>query len=216
MNKITIFSIISLFIFGCAAQKPDTKVRQESSAVQQSRAQKAFEELEKETSPVQPAPKVQEKKPEPVQPVKEEPKQRPVIQEKESPVAIAEKGIDKKSYPLKDGKPVWFWQPDYDGYLGAIGIARKNATFQGYAGQKRLAKTMAQAELAKSIRVVINSEATLERTQAMRNDVVTYYRSKFTSESRQSAEEILNNAVIKDEFVDPQTGDLYVWLVIEK
>ncbi|MCA1933599.1 MAG: hypothetical protein LDL13_08475, partial [Calditerrivibrio sp.] len=107
------------------------------------------------------------------------------------------------------------WEPNYDGYLGAVGIARKNAAPQGYAGQKRLAKTLAMAELAKQIKLVVDTEANLERTQ-ITNNTKAYYQSKFSTESRHKAEEIIQDAVIKDEFIDPANGDLYIWLVIEK
>lgn len=229
MSKKALVSLISMiFLISCMAEKTTSqKVNQAPAHVQQERAKKAFEELDRETGDAKPTPKVEEKrveekkveKPapkveEPV--VKEEPKPKQVIVEKESPNKIVEKKLEKGSYPLKDGKPIWFWEPNYDGYLGAVGIARKNAAPQGYAGQLRLAKTLALAELAKQIRVVINTEATLERTQGISNNVVTYYKSKFSTLSKHTAEEIIQDAVIKDEYKDPSNGDLYVWVVIEK
>jgi len=221
-KKITISIIATLFFVSCMAEKTTTKVNQAPASVQQERAKKAFEELDKETGESKPqidavekkldkpAPKVEK------EPAKDELKPKEVIVDKESPNKVVEKKRDSNNYPLKDGKPVWFWEPNYDGYLGGVGIARKNAAPNGYAGQLRLAKTLALAELAKQIRVVINSESTLEKNQSTSNNVVTYYKSKFSSTSRQSAEEIIKDAVIKDEFKDPTNGDLYVWVVIEK
>jgi len=203
------------------AEKTTQKINQAPASVQQERAKKAFEELDKETGETKHEEKIERKveKPAPKNEqtaTKEDSKPKQIITEKESPDKVAEKRLEKNHYPLKDGKPVWFWEPNYDGYLGAIGIARKNAAPQGYAGQLRLAKTLALAELAKQIKVVINTEATLERTQSSKNNVVSYYKSKFSTSSKHTAEEIIQDAIIKDEFVDPANGDLYVWLVIEK
>lgn len=217
MKKIFIMSFLATILISCMAEKTSkTTVKQDQAAMQQSKAQKAFEELDKEIKGEK-APQPEAKQQEKSASVKTEPQPiaKKTIEEKEAPSKISEKELKKNSYPLRDGKPVWFWEPNYDGYLGAVGIARKNAAPQGYAGQKRLAKTLAQAELAKQIRVIVDTTANLERTQ-ISNNVAAYYSSKFTTESKHKAEEILEGAIIKDEFIDPQNGDLYIWLVIEK
>lgn len=216
MKKIVILISTLLFFVSCMAEKTTKKVNQDSANLQQSKAQKAFEELDKETGESKTQGKSLETKPQETKPIiKETPATKSIIQEKESPNKIAEKELIKDSYPMRDGKPIWFWEPNYNGYLGAVGIARKNAAPQGYAGQKRLAKTLAMAELAKQIKVVVDTEANLERTQISSN-TKAYYQSKFSTGSKHKAEEIIQDAVIKDEFVDPANGDLYIWLVIEK
>ena len=212
------FKIIVVVFFvwqfvGCATTSK-VVVKQESASVQQQRAQKAFDELDQETSPKEIVTPSVKKDAEPSKSVTD-------IKslEKSVPDKVAEKGLEKSTkYPFEDGRPVWFYDPFYDGYLGALGIARKNAAKGGYAGQKRLAKTLAQAELAKQIKVFVSTELTTTRTSATttsKDRVYENYKSTLSTTSVHKAEEIVRNAVIRDEWVD-SNGDLYVWLVIEK
>lgn len=211
--KIIVTLYFILQILGCASTS--YQIKQDSAGVQQQRAQKGFEELDKETSPersVSPSSQTVEKSPESVVETKSV--------EKSSPDKVENKSLGKSSeYPFKDGRPIWFYDPFYDGYLGALGIARKNAARGGYAGQKRLAKTLARAELAKQIRVFVSTELNTTRTSVSVNSkdrVYENYKSTLSTLSVHRAEEVVRDAVIKDEWTDPANGDLYIWLVLEK
>ncbi len=113
-------------------------------------------------------------------------------------------GIRGKSQPAP---PAWIYQP---GVLGAVGIAKKQEK-GGYAAQKRLAIVIAQAELAKQIEVIINTELQTEKTM-VNND----YHSRLSSLSKQETQQLIRNAVVKEEWTNPETGELYVWVVIER
>lgn len=140
--------------------------------------------------------------------------------------AIEQKGKKKKhddfvkdeilqsKYPFKDGYPVWLYNPAYEGNLGAVGIA-KPQTRGGYEAQKRLALTIAQAELTRQINVLVDGELYTEKTVISKSGD-EYYRSKLSSLSIQQTQQLIKNAVIKDEWIDPKTGDLYLWVVIER
>jgi len=125
---------------------------------------------------------------------------------------VAEKGSRDKTClaPTKDHYPVWVYQPNYGGVLGAVGIAKKQER-GGYAAQKRLAIIIAQAELAKQIEVMVDTELQTEKTMVNRD-----YSSKFSSLSRQETQQLIKNAVVKEEWLDLETGDLYIWVVIER
>ncbi len=103
--------------------------------------------------------------------------------------------------------PAWICQP---GVLGAVGIAKKQEK-GGYAAQKRLAIVIAQAELAKQIEVIVNAELQTKKTM-VNND----YHSKLSSLSKQETQQLIKNAVVKEEWINPKTGELYVWVVIER
>ncbi|MEK7813646.1 MAG: hypothetical protein AAB296_07780 [Candidatus Desantisbacteria bacterium] len=103
--------------------------------------------------------------------------------------------------------PAWFYQP---GVLGAVGAAEKQEK-GGYAAQKRLAIVIAQAEIAKQIEIIINTELQTEKTM-VNND----YHSKLSSLSKQETQQLIKNAVVKEEWTNPKTGELYVWVVIER
>ncbi|TYB33733.1 MAG: hypothetical protein FXF49_04825 [Flexistipes sinusarabici] len=135
--------------------------------------------------------------------------------EKKRPAAAEQKSLPDSDYPMKNGKPVWFFNPTYNGYLGAVGVAKKSSVNGGFGAQKKLAKTLAQAELIKMLRVVVNTELKSERIQ-ISSDVYSHYRSKFRSLSVHSAEGVVKNAVVKDVWVEKETGDLYLWLVMKK
>ncbi len=120
----------------------------------------------------------------------------------------------KTKYPIKNGYPVWVFNPNYNGYLGAVGIAKK-IKGKGYPEQKRIAVMVAKSNLAKQIRLVVNSEVYTEKLRISRKDYEEY-KSKLRSLSKHSAHAYLKNVVVKDEWIDPKTGDLYVWVVLEK
>jgi len=230
--RILILVAVSAFIFsGCmdqfglgggAKKTQDKQVKQSSHAVQQAQAKQAWDELDKEDGN-QPLvePKVKQTK-KPV--VKEEPK--PI--EKVEPKPTVDKGnslankvvkVDSlganTKYPLKDGIPIWFYTPDYDGYLGAVGSARKS--HRGISYQRRLAKIQAQAALARTIKVVVNTELNLEQQNvSLSNGTINKYRSKLKTLSKHKAEEYLKDYKVQDEWVNPKTGELLVWLVLKK
>ncbi len=106
--------------------------------------------------------------------------------------------------------PIWICQPNLGGVLGAVGIARKQEN-GSYVAQKRLAIIIAQAELAKQIEVMVDTELQTEKTMVNHD-----YSSKFRSLSRQETQQLIKNAVVKEEWINPETGELYVWVVIEK
>jgi len=208
--RIFFITICAVFIItGCSYTKP--QVKQNSVSHQQSEANKAFNELDSETG------EPQIKEPEFGKSVDQpDMKKTSLIEEKKSPLSVVEKkGSNDTKFPLKDGRPVWIYDANYEGYFGAIGIARKSSVRGGYAAQKRLAKTLAQAELAKQLKVFVNTELNIESKRIL-SKVSNTYTSKLSSLSVHKSEEILQNAIILDEWVDPKNGDLYVWLVIEK
>ena len=139
-------------------------------------------------------------------------KKQPEIVKKEKPKKVERK--IKTKYPMKNGLPVWVYNPNYGGYLGAVGIAKKPAR-GGYPQQKRIAIMIAQSNLAKQIRVLVNAEVYTEKLRISKGDFETY-KSKLKSLSKQEANAYLKNTVVKDEWIDPKTGDLYVWVVLEK
>lgn len=223
--KREIFVFISLILVsGCVTAA--NNVKQNSYERQNKNANEAFEELDRETGNKSPAEQELEK-------VEEEMKNKSNFRkkneqekwkaeaginnypEKKRPYAVEKKNLPDSEFPMKNGKPVWFFNPAYNGYLGAVGVAKKSSVNGGLGAQKKLAKTVAQAELIKMIRVVVNTELKSERMQVS-SDVYSHYHSKLSSLSVHSAEDVVKNAVVKDVWIDEQTGDLYLWLVMEK
>ncbi len=203
MVKLPLYSLIILFLIffsiSCGGKKT---VKQSPYEVQQEKARKAFEELEEEADkPVEQLKLPMEDK---------EIKKKPETVKRE--IKTTKRDIRTK-YPLKNGYPIWVYNPNYNGYLGAVGIAKK--TRGGYPQQKRTAVAIAQANLTKQIKLLVNTEVTTEKIN-IDTKTIQYYRSKIRSLSKQEAEAYLKNTKVMDEWIDPKTGDLYVWVVLEK
>ncbi|WP_456401210.1 LPP20 family lipoprotein [Persephonella sp.] len=207
MGKIPVFLLIfsvSFTFFSCGGKKT---VKQNPYHIQQHEAEKAFEELDEEADkPVEQLklPKLEDHKEKPIA------KKEPEVVKRDIKIAKRE---TKTKYPLKNGYPVWVYNPNYDGYLGAVGIAKK--TRGGYPQQKRTAIAIAQANIAKQIRLIVNAEVQTEKVN-IDTKTLQYYKSKISSLSKQEAQVYLKNTKVMDEWIDPKTGDLYVWVVLEK
>ena len=232
MKKILMFFMALLLVScGGVSKKP---VKYDNHNLQKQRADAAFNELNVEAEKENPEDLVLDEKPldvkphsnkipekkSPVKKIEREKiknKKRPAeVVSKKRPVNVSskERPLSKTKYPMQNGYPVWFFQPDYDGYLGAVGIAKQQAGKSFYQ-QQRLAKISAEAALSKKIKVVVNTELNLTQTK-VEAGVVNYYRSRLQTFSKHQAEQFLSNIIVKDQWINPKTKELYVWLVLEK
>lgn len=105
--------------------------------------------------------------------------------------------------------PSWVLNPDYPGHIGVVGSAPKQ-DIGGREAQYRVATLKARQELAQMIRVHVAStlHARLEERggQASRElDIETRLRSLETLS--------LERARVVNEWLDPETGELYLFLV---
>ena len=110
---------------------------------------------------------------------------------------------------LEAGAPAWVLNPDKPGYLSVVGSAPRQ-DWGGRQAQYRVAEMKARQELAQMVRVRIESTsqfAVEDRAgKVSRNaDIETRLHS--------SVELSLESARVIEEWSDPQTGELYIWLV---
>jgi len=138
------------------------------------------------------------------------------VQEKSRPTAAREGSAPtgKTRYQIVNGYPIWFHQPGYDGFIGGVGIAPKQKSGDRTA-QRRVAINLAYADITRSIKVNINNELTSEKL-LVDTKTQNYYKEKFSSMSRQQADEYISNPQIMDEWTDEKTGELYIWAVLPK
>ena len=234
MKLVVYFIIISFLLCGCAQKEPDRtaavkkrmdnlfeeletgqastgvvpKTGNEAYDRANEEADKAFRELDCEISgqsmcAVPSSPEKIPVLPENTVPEKPNPN---TVAEKDRPDVIAK-------YPLVNGKPIWFKEPGYGGYLGGVGISKPQK--DGYSAQRRVALSMAQADLSRSVSVNIYNEATSERLLV---DTATafYYKEKFSTLSRQEVDEYTANFTIMDMWTDPNTKELYLWVILPR
>lgn len=107
--------------------------------------------------------------------------------------------------------PIWFSNPNYDNHFGAVGISAKHP--DGYSIQKKTAVKIAQAELSRQIRVLVDSKLTREE-RLSKNSLSEEYSSSLESFSKMSSNELLQTTTVKDEWLNPENGELYVWVVL--
>lgn len=110
---------------------------------------------------------------------------------------------------LVSGAPSWVLNPDKPGYQSIVASAPKQ-DWGGHAAQYRVAEMKARQELAQMVRVRVESAsryATEDRAGKVgrSSDVETRLQS--------SVDLSLEAARVIEEWTDPQSGELYIWLV---
>lgn len=203
---ITAFMIMAV-ASGCATTMPKLTARQDSAQSQQAKAEQAQAEMERDIANGTPI----LTEPQAVQPAPQQPSA--VMPPKAEPMKLGSLA-PKTKYPLKDGYPVWFFTPVYDGYVGAVGIAPKQPN-GSISAQKRVAKMQAQKNLAKQIEVLVKSEVNVE-TLGVDSATVKYYRQKVTSLTREQVDLYLSGFRVMDEWIDPKTDEYYMWMILER
>ena len=117
--------------------------------------------------------------------------------------------VKKEDIALK--KPVWILNPNLNGKRGAVGVAGR--TYDGkISTQRKLAIQRALDELA--IQQGVKVKLSMTKREREKNGNFS------TSSDIQSMYETTNNSAItahiEDIWEDKVTGDLYIWLVLDK
>lgn len=110
---------------------------------------------------------------------------------------------------LVSGAPSWVLNPDKPGFQSVVASAPRQ-DWGGHAAQYRVAEMKARQELAQMVRVRVesaNQYATEDRAGKVGRsaDVETRLQS--------SVDLSLEAARVIEEWTDPQSGELYIWLV---
>jgi LPP20 lipoprotein len=118
-------------------------------------------------------------------------------------------GPKSESVQAVSGAPSWVLNPEKTGFISVVGSAPKQ-DWGGHAAQYRVAEMKARQELAQMVRVRVestNQYATEERAGKVSRsaDVETRLQS--------SVELSLESARVVEEWTDPKSGELYIWLV---
>ena len=107
------------------------------------------------------------------------------------------------------GAPAWVLNPVKTGFQSVVGSAPKQ-DWGGHAAQYRVAEMKARQELAQMVRVQV--ESTNKYMTEDRAGKVS--RSADVETRMQSSVDLsLESARVIEEWTDPQTGELYIWLV---
>lgn len=110
------------------------------------------------------------------------------------------------------GSPAWILNPDKPGYQGVVGSAPKQ-DWGGREAQRRVALMKARQELAQMVRVQVESTT---RSQVVERAGKASRDSDIETRLQSSVALSLDQARVIEEWVDPQSGELYLWLVTPK
>lgn len=107
------------------------------------------------------------------------------------------------------GAPSWVLNPDKAGYVSVVGSAPKQ-DWGGHAAQYRVAEMKARQELAQMVRVRVESTSKF----ATEDRAGKVSRSADIETKMQSSVDLsLESARVIEEWTDPKSGELYIWLV---
>ncbi len=205
-NIFIIFCVV--YLSACASTTAPQKVAADNSRTIEL-ADKAFEELDSGNTEVVDNVTLPNEELEVEEPQEIEEKAKPSslsVEDKKRPDVIG-----KTKYPIVNGYPIWVITPEkVTGYkYVAVGNAAKNN--QGTIAQKRIATTVARAELSRMVSVQVDNEIKSERTihtingnEQMLTQLDTY--------SRQRSSMIMQNVEEVDIWVKDDTGELYILL----
>jgi hypothetical protein len=106
------------------------------------------------------------------------------------------------SYIFASNQPKWVTNPHFDkNYIGGVGSVKLENISNYYA--RKLAQARARADLAMYLETTVNT-------------TIISDNKNISQKSIQSSKKILKNSFILDEWTDQKTGELFVWVVIEK
>lgn len=109
-------------------------------------------------------------------------------------------------------QPVWIANPEKNGYLSVVGSA-PTQEWGGHQAQYRVALMKARQELAQMVRVQVESSAQFSVEE---NSGEVSRASDIETKLRSNTEINLDEARIVEEWTDPHTGELFLWLVVPK
>lgn len=104
--------------------------------------------------------------------------------------------------------PNWFYNPHTAGYVGVASSAPVQQ-MGGIEGQRRYALLKARSEMARMQNVQV--EARSETFQEVSRAGVKFNHDDYRKLSTTQALD-LYNVIIKDEWINPETGELFLWL----
>jgi hypothetical protein len=134
---------------------------------------------------------------------------------------IAGCGDDRPAPTASTPKPDWVANPSVDGQFGAVGVASRSLG----GTQQTLDQAMANArtELARALSVTVETSykdafsATSDwKSKAPGADASQIAHELTENVTRQVSDQVLRGSHRRDLYTDPATGEVYVWMVVER
>jgi hypothetical protein len=126
------------------------------------------------------------------------------------PTANVAKMVTSVESSPKVSLPTWVLNPEKPGYLSVVGSAPKQ-DWGGRDAQFRVALTKAHQELAQMVRLQVQSSSSFK--SETHNGTVGAQVADIETKLQTSVGLKLDAARVVEEWTNPQTGELYLWLV---
>ena len=128
----------------------------------------------------------------------------PVVKPETATKQISSMPSEKPEQPATKDYPHWFKKPHLDNHISVIGSAGQ----QRWGGQQ-----------AQYLAAMEDAQDRLEAEFKNHQQAMQKLKNKTTSVVDQDIDEkikklLLHKAIVKDEWTDPKTGQLYLWLVL--
>ena len=107
------------------------------------------------------------------------------------------------------GSPAWILNPDKPGYQGVVGSAPRQ-DWGGLEAQRRVALMKARQELAQMVRVQVES---ISRSRIVEQNGKVSRDADFETRLQSNVSLSLEKARVLEEWIDPGSGELFLWLV---
>ena len=107
------------------------------------------------------------------------------------------------------GSPAWILNPDKPGYQGVVGSAPRQ-DWGGLEAQRRVALMKARQELAQMVRVQVES---ISRSRIVEQNGKVSRDADFETRLQSNVSLSLEKARVLEEWIDPVSGELFLWLV---
>ncbi|MCD8492113.1 MAG: hypothetical protein LRY51_09515 [Geovibrio sp.] len=111
--------------------------------------------------------------------------------------------------PVPVQKPEWLWKPSDGGRIGGVGIAKEH--IRGLDAQRKLAVSRAIDSISAQLGVQVQNITVLESHASSSGSAST----TIDSYSIHTVQGNTVKAAVREFWTDPQTSELYVWMVLE-
>ncbi|MBU2591299.1 MAG: hypothetical protein KKC21_04680 [Nitrospinae bacterium] len=118
-------------------------------------------------------------------------------------------------YDVPDTYPAWISNPSLGGYIGGVGLGKSNV--QGGADTQRdIAKTIARGKAIRKVHILVDTVCNNPGADKIEKEIIDNYKPQIDCGQAYMGAELIKKIVVKEEWEDPQEGDIYVWEVLQK
>jgi len=118
-------------------------------------------------------------------------------------------------YDVPDTYPAWISNPSLGGYVGGVGLGKVNVQ-GGPDIQRGLAETIARGAVIRKVHILVDTVCHNRGENKINRNIIDNYKSQIDCGKAYMGAELIKKIAVKEEWKDPQEGDVYVWVILKK